>query len=104
MSASNLRAHGGSKELLGANGDLVNSGKIVTNTKFGKQMDITAKHLDYLITNTTGLQSGSSAMDGVLLDTKQGTHFAKVPNMPIVEKSKTPVQKFGQVQYAKGKK
>jgi hypothetical protein len=99
-----IKAHGGSKDLLNSNGMMVNGGLFVTNTMAGKQNTVHEKNLGRLISNTIGEPSGRPVMDGVLSDTKQGTHSVNVPEVHKVSgKGKTQPKRMGQVPFAGAK-
>jgi hypothetical protein len=101
MSASIIRAHGGSKDLLGKKGQIVSPSLFVTDTKVGKMKSASDAHLGYLITNTTGEPQGSPVMHGVLTSTKQGLKDMDVPELhKSGNKGKTQPKKQGMVPFS----
>lgn len=101
MSAFNLRASGGSKDLLGQQGEVINTGLFITNTKVGKMKSVHEKGLSNLITNTTGTPAGRPIMEGVLTSTKQGIPNKDVPELQKTHnKGKTQPKRTGQVPFA----
>ena len=101
MSAAIVRAHGGSKDVTGAKGQIAHTGMFVSDTKVGKMMPIHEKYLPGLISQTTGIPREKPVMDGVLEDTKQGVKDKDVPELHKVHhKSHTQPKRMGQVPYA----
>lgn len=99
MSASMLKAHGGSKQLLGSKGQLVSSSMFVQDTMAGTHKSASEKNLGHLVSNTMG-QPSKPVMDGVLTDTKQGTKSSNIPELHKVSgKGKTQPKRLGQVSY-----
>ncbi len=101
MSASILKAHGGSKDLLGSKGQIVSSSMFVHDTMAGKSKSASDSHLGHLISNTMGEPTGKPVMDGVLTDTKQGVKSMDVPELHKVSgKGKTQPKRMGQTPFA----
>jgi hypothetical protein len=100
MSASLVKAHGGSKDLMGSKGQIMNTGMFITNTMAGKDRGIHEKHLSNLIANTTGTPSGKPIMEGVLTSTKHGAMDKDVPELHKTHhRGKTQPKRMGQVPY-----
>jgi len=100
MSASLIKAHGGSKNVVGSKGQFVSTGMFVTDTMAGVRKSASDAHLDKLVANTIGEPSGKPVMDGVLTDTMQGHKSKDVPEIHKVSgKGKTQPQSMGQVPY-----
>lgn len=100
MSASIIKAHGGSKDLLNSNGMIVNGGLFVSDTMAGKPKMARDAHLGHLVANTIGEPTGRPVMEGVLSDTKQGTHSVNVPEIhKVSNKGKTQPKRQGQVPF-----
>lgn len=101
MSASILKAHGGSKDMLGMKGQIVSSSMFVQDTTSGKHKSASDAHLGHLIANTVGEPRGKPVMDGVLTDTKQGVKDKDVPEIhKVAGKGKTQPKRMGQVPFA----
>lgn len=101
MSANLVKAHGGSKNLLGSSGQIVSGGIFVQDTKAGTHKSASDSHLGHLIANTTGNLSGKPVMDGVLTDTKQGAKDKDIPEIhKISNKGKTQAKRLGQVPFS----
>lgn len=101
MSANLLLARGGSKDLLGSKGQIVNGGMFVTNTKVGVRKPVHEAHLGSLIQKTTGESSGRPVMDGVISNTKVGAKTTDVPEVQkIHNRGKTQPKRMGQTAYA----
>jgi len=99
-----IKAHGGSKDLLNSNGMVVNGGIFVSDTTAGKRKNIHEAQLGHLVANTIGEPMGRPVMEGVLTDTKQGTHSVNVPEVhKIANKGKTQAKRMGQIPYAGSK-
>lgn len=103
MSASMVKAHGGSRmlESIEGGGSLLKSG-IVHDTMVGAPKDVHMKGLSRLVSNTTGVPRGEVVMEGVLKSTvpanRQDTpEYHKVP---AHEQGKTKTKRMGQVAYA----
>jgi hypothetical protein len=104
MSASLVKAHGGSKNIVGSKGQFVSTGMFVTDTMAGVRKSASDAHLGNLVANTVGEPSGRPVMDGVLTDTTMGHSSKDVPEIHKVSgKGKTQPQRMGQVPYS-GKK
>ena len=104
MSASNLRAHGGSANLTGQKGEAKNTGLIITNTLAGKEKGVHMKHLDALIGNTTGIRGQQVLYAGVLSSTRQGIPAVNTPELSKNHHvGKTQPVSMGQVPFS-GKK
>lgn len=99
MSSSIVKAHGGSRDILGARGQVV--GGILTNTMQNSPKDVKEKHLDRLISQTTGTPMGKPIMDGII-DSTIPMHMKDVPELHKVakgEQGKTHAKRMGQVPY-----
>lgn len=104
MSSAIVKAHGGSKDLIGQKGQITHLGMFVSDTMAGKRRDVAEKHLDSLISNTTGVPREKPIMEGVLTDTKQGVKDKDVPELHKVHRvGKTQPKRMGQVAYAGSK-
>jgi hypothetical protein len=100
MSSAIVKAHGGSKDLIGQKGEISHLGMFVTDTMVGKHRDVAEKHLDSLIARTTGIPREKPIMEGVLSDTKRGVKDTDVPELHKVHKvSKTQPKRYGQVAF-----
>ena len=103
MSASMVKAHGGSKNIVSAQkGEAIVLGGIVQNTTRGMPEDVHMRGLDRLISQTTGVPREKPIMDGVLASTvpadrKDTPEYHKVPKH---EQGKTQAMRLGQVPYA----
>ena len=91
MSAAMIKAHGGSKNILTKAG-AIQLGGLIQNTQSGVPKDVKEKHLDRLISNTTGIPQGRPVMEGVL--TKTATGGTNVPEFHKVKETKS-VSKMG---------
>lgn len=101
MSSYNLRAHGGSANLVGLKGEVEHSNLFVQNTKAGKIENVHSAHLNNLIVNTTGTRGEQLVHHGVLSSTKQGISDMNVPELHKQHhKGKTQGKTIGQVPYA----
>lgn len=101
MSSSLLKAHGGSKDLIGSKGQIVSSSMFVENTMANKPKSASDKHLENLVANTVGEPKGRPVMDGVLTDTKQGVKDKDVPEIhKVAHKGKTQPKRQGQIPYS----
>lgn len=69
MSASLIKAHGGSKTIVAAKGEAVYQSGLVQDTKVGMQSDIHMRGVDRLIAQTTGTPKEKPIMSGVLTNT-----------------------------------
>lgn len=99
MSSSLIRAHGGPAAMLDKSGGL--HGLFVTDTMVGLDKEVREKHLDQLISNTTGVQAGSPVMAGIITDTMVGMPKDDTETVHKVAKpSKTEPKRFGQVPFA----
>ena len=104
MSSSIVKAHGGSKDLLGSKGDLTHLSMMVSDTKAGKSRGVMDKHLDSLIAKTTGLPRQTPIMEGVLSSTKAGIADKDVPELHKVHHvGKTKARRMGQVPFSGSK-
>ena len=95
MSSALITAHGGSGTMSG----------IIKDTMVNSPKDVKEKHLDRLISQTTGIPREKPIMDGILASTVP-QHMKDVPEYHKVPKSeigKTQAKRMGQVPYA-GKK
>lgn len=89
MSAAMVKAHG----------DVM--GGIIRDTMVNAPRDIKEKHLDILVSKTTGMPMGKAVMDGVITHTKPASK--DVPELHKVaakEVGKTKSKKMGQVPFA----
>lgn len=103
MSSSIIQAHGGSKDIIGQKGQVV--GGILRDTMQNVPRDIKEKHLDRLISQTTGVPREKPLMEGVI-DSTIPKHMKDVPELHKVashDVGKTQPKRMGQVPYA-GKK
>lgn len=104
MSASIVKSHGGSKDLMGAKGELTHLSMLVSDTKVGRSRAVHEKHLESLISKTTGVARERPIMEGVISDTKVGAKDKDVPELHKVHhKGKTQAKRMGQVPYAGSK-
>jgi len=104
MSSYNTRASGGSKNVLGQKGEIMNTGLFISNTLAGKDKDVHMKHLDYLISNTTGIREQNPLMEGVITKTTEDTPDSHTPTIhKNHNKSKTNPRTEGQVPFAGSK-
>jgi len=98
-----VKAHGGSKDIVTPSGSMTMSG-IIHDTKTGAPRDIKEKHLDTLISRTTGVPMNKPVMDGVITktvsDSKSVPEYHKVSSKEV---GKTQAKRMGQVPFA-GKK
>lgn len=69
MSASMVKAHGGSKTIETSKGMAVSSSGLVQDTKVGMRGDVHMRGLDRLITQTTGTPGDRPILAGVLTNT-----------------------------------
>lgn len=102
MSSSIVKAHGGSRDIIGQKGEGIVLGGILHDTMQNTQRDVKEKHLDRLISNTTGTPRGTPLMEGVI-DSTIPKHMKDVPELHKVahhEVSKTHPKRMGQVPYA----
>jgi hypothetical protein len=100
MSSSIVKAHGGSKDLVGSKGEMAHLGMLVGDTMVGKSRQVSEKHLDSLISKTTGTPRETPVMDGVLSSTKQGYKDKDVPELHQVHRvGKTQAKRMGQTPY-----
>jgi hypothetical protein len=104
MSSSIVKAHGGSKDLVGSKGEMAHLGMMVSDTMVGKSRQVSEKHLGSLISKTTGTPREMPVMDGVLSSTKQGVKGTDVPEYHKVHRvGKTQTKRMGQVPFAGSK-
>ena len=101
MSSAMVTAHGGSKDILSQRGESITLGGIIHNTMANSPKDVKEKHLDRLISQTTGTPREKPIMDGVLTSTvptsrKDVPELHKVPSHDI---GKTKSKRMGQVPY-----
>jgi len=97
-----VKAHGGSKNIVGSKGEGIVLGGILKDTMMNAPRDIKEKHLDRLITNTTGMPSMKPSMEGVI-DSTVPKHMKDVPELHKIsahEVGKTKAKRMGQVPYA----
>lgn len=102
MSSSIVKAHGGSKNIIGSKGESITLGGILHDTTKNSQKDVREKHLDRLITQTTGIPREKPIMEGVLASTIP-EHMKDVPELHKLAKhevGKTQAKRMGQVPYA----
>lgn len=101
MSSSIVKAHGGSKDLIGQKGELTHLGMFVSDTKVGRSKQVNEAHLGMLVTKTTGIPREKPVMDGVITDTKSGAKEKAVPELQKVHhRGKTQSKRMGQTPYA----
>ena len=103
MSASMVKAHGGSRMLqsIEGGGSLMKSG-IIHDTMAGARKDVHMRDLSRLVSNTTGVPRGEVVMEGVLkstvpADRRDTPEYHKVP---AHDQGKTKAKRMGQVPYA----
>jgi len=102
MSASMVKAHGGSKNFVSADrGGAMMLGGIVSNTTGNMPKDVHMKGLDRLISQTTGVPREEPIMEGVISATvpahmKDTPEYSKVPSGEV---GKTQSKRMGQVPY-----
>ena len=97
-----IKAHGGSKNIVGSKGEGIVLGGIIRDTMVNTQRDVKEKHLDRLISQTTGTPREKPIMDGVITSTIP-EHMKDVPEyhkVPEKEVGKTQAKRMGQVPYA----
>jgi hypothetical protein len=97
-----IKAHGGSKNIVGSKGEGIVLGGILKDTMMNAPRDIKEKHLDRLITQTTGLPREKPIMEGVI-DSTVPKHMKAVPEYHKIathEVGKTKAKRMGQVPYA----
>lgn len=102
MSSSIVKAHGGSKNIIGSKGEGIVLSGIITDTTVGSGREVKERHLDRLITQTTGIPREKPLMDGVI-DSTIPAHMKDVPEfhkVPAKEVGKTHAKRMGQVPYA----
>lgn len=102
MSSSIVKAHGGSRDIIGQKGEGIVLGGILKNTMMNVPMDAKEKHLDRLITQTTGMPAMKPVMEGVI-DSTIPKHMKDVPEIHKVSAhdiGKTKTKRMGQVPYA----
>lgn len=95
-----IQAHGGSKDIIGQKGEVVSG--IIHDTMKNAPRDIKEKHLDRLISQTTGVPKGKPIMDGIIASTIP-KHMKDVPELhkvPSHDVGKTKAKRMGQVPYA----
>ena len=95
-----IKAHGGSKDILGSKGQVI--GGIIKDTMVNAPKDIKEKHLDRLISQTTGIPREKPIMEGVIASTipKHMKDVPEIHKVPSSEVGKTKAKKMGQVPYA----
>lgn len=103
MSASMVKAHGGSRMLqsVEGGGSLMKSG-IVHDTMINSPKDAKMRELSRVISNTTGIPREKPIMEGVIQDTlpsgmRSVPEYKKVPAHDV---GKTKTKRMGQVAYA----
>lgn len=102
MSSSIVKAHGGSRDIIGQKGEGIVLGGIIHNTMMNAPRDVKEKHIDRLITQTTGIPREKPVMEGVIASTIP-KHMKDVPEIHKVashEVGKTKTKRMGQVPYA----
>lgn len=102
MSSHLVTAHGGSKNFVSAQkGEAIILGGIIHDTTQGVQKDVHMKHLDRLVSQTTGVPQGKPIMHGILTQTVKGEpntpEYHKVPHHEV---GHTQARRMGQVPYA----
>jgi len=110
MSQFMVKSHGGGKAAMTSRMGAVNTGAIVHDTMVNSPRPVHMKHLDMLVSQTTGVAEGSPILEGVLTQTQQGTMYGGAATSGIVASHgefKTakamPATGFGQVPYADAK-
>ena len=105
-----VKAHGGGKAAETTRMGAVAVGSILHDTTINSPRPAHMKHLDMLVSNTTGVAYESPILEGVLTSTKQGTGMgddARTGVVPSHGEFKTvaamPRSGFGQVPYADAK-
>lgn len=102
MSSALVKAHGGSRDIVSTQkGESIVLGGIIGDTKRNSPKDIKEKHLDSLISRTTGVSSEKPIMDGVLQTTVPKS-MKDVPELKKVDKKevgKTQPKRKGQIPY-----
>jgi hypothetical protein len=102
MSSNMVRAHGGPPAMVTASGDL--RGVFVRDTLEGINRAVKEKHLDHLITNTTGVPAGKPVFEGIITDTLEGVKRTDVPELhKVAHPSKTKPKRYGMVPFAGNK-
>lgn len=99
MSAKLVKAHGGSRTMV--KGEATTMGGIIHDTTHGLQKDVHMKHLDRLVSKTTGVPLESPVLAGVI--TRTTPHEPITPEfhkLPSHEVGKTQARSMGQVPYA----
>ena len=103
MSASMVKAHGGSKDIVSAQrGEAIVLGGIIKDTKIHSPKDVKEKHLDALISKTTGIPREKPIMSGII-DSTIPKHMKDVPELqkvPAKDVGKTQAKRMGQVPYS----
>lgn len=101
MSAALVKAHGGSKDIVSAQrGEGIVLSGIIKDTKVNSPKDVKEKHLDVLISRTTGIPREKPIMDGILTSTTP-RDMEKVPDLQKNhEKNKTVSKMAAGVPYA----
>lgn len=98
-----VKAHGGSKDMVSAQkGESIVLGGILKDTMMNTPRDVKEKHLDRLISQTTGLPREKPIMEGVI-DSTIPKHMKDVPELHKLahhEVGKTHSKRMGQVPYA----
>ena len=100
MSSAMIQAHGGSKDIIGQKGEVVSG--ILRDTMQNAPRDIKEKHLDRLISQTTGVPKGKTLMEGVI-DSTIPKHMKDVPELKKLSShdvGKTKAKRMGQVPYS----
>lgn len=76
-------------------------GGIIRDTMVNAPRDIKEKHLDVLISKTTGVPMGKSVMDGVITKTTSASKdVPELHKVPMKEVGKTKSKKIGMVPFA----
>ena len=103
MSATMVKAHGGSKSMVSAQkGEAIMLGGIVSKTTTGVQKDVHMRGLSRLISQTTGVPRKEPVMEGVIESTIPA-HMRPVPeyhSVPKGEVGKTKAKRMGQVPFS----
>ena len=97
-----VKAHGGSRDIIGQKGEGIVLGGIIHDTMANSPRDVREKHLDRLIAQTTGILREKPIMDGVIASTipKHMKDVPEIHKVPSHEVGKTKSKRMGQVPYA----
>lgn len=103
-----IRAHGGGEKAVTSRMGSVDTSSIVHDTMVNSPRPVHMKHLDMLVSQTTGVAEGSPILDGVLTQTQQGTMYGGAAMSGVTKSSDRfptapPPSGFGQVPFADAK-